>query len=466
MANRLGDLRMIGRFERRNSSRARWCGDSWITWNGTKWQADNDNRVLRLAFEEVDLMQAEADGLPDGDGKDRLIKLVRTYSRVSALEGMLRGARPLMAIKPQELDANPFLLNAKNGTINLKTGRLQPHDPKDFITKCTNIDYLPTARCEEWGRFLRSTHGNDKSVIAYLRQVAGYCATGAVNEEKLFFIHGPGRNGKSTFCQTLLQAMGEYAWTADPSALFSRGDRQSQTLVDMSGKRLILAIDTDENRALDEVSIKRLCSNDQQTGRQIYGRFQNITPSWHVVLTSNHEPRIRSTDHGTIRRLQLIPFNRTFDGPADKKDLREKLAGEIAGIFGWVVDAAIDYIQEKQHLKPPKVIEEATQAFVKEQDIFGVFLTEWCDTDPKAQVRFVDVLKAFKYWCRISGYPYEERYWGNKHVGTRLQKHFNKKLMRVGKDIRLSYFGVCIKPHVAQKLMGMPVKPPASWFGW
>ena len=44
-------------------------------------------------------------------------------------------SRPELTVLADELDANPWLFNCQNGTIDLRTGVLQPHARADNLTK-------------------------------------------------------------------------------------------------------------------------------------------------------------------------------------------------------------------------------------------------------------------------------------------------------------------------------------------
>ena len=55
---------------------------------------------------------------------------------------MLDLAKSLLAVEDAKLDADPWLLNVENGTINLRTGRREKHDDRDLLTKMAR--YVPT----------------------------------------------------------------------------------------------------------------------------------------------------------------------------------------------------------------------------------------------------------------------------------------------------------------------------------
>ena len=52
------------------------------------------------------------------------------------------------------LDANPWAFNVQNGTLDLRTGELLPHDPSDLITKISTMEYDRSATCPTFDAFL------------------------------------------------------------------------------------------------------------------------------------------------------------------------------------------------------------------------------------------------------------------------------------------------------------------------
>jgi putative DNA primase/helicase len=69
---------------------------------------------------------------------------------------MVRQAQsePNNSVDPVQFDAQPWLLNCINGTIDLRTGELRPHDPADLLTCLAPTDYKPDAPCDLGERFL------------------------------------------------------------------------------------------------------------------------------------------------------------------------------------------------------------------------------------------------------------------------------------------------------------------------
>src|SRR5206468_4129463 len=89
-----------------------------------------------------------------------------------------------------QFDTNPYLLNVENGTINLKTGRLEGHDPFNRLTKLAPVHYDETAACPQWLKFLDKVLKGDQELIHYVQKVVGYSLTGDTREQCFFILYG------------------------------------------------------------------------------------------------------------------------------------------------------------------------------------------------------------------------------------------------------------------------------------
>src|SRR4051812_15578211 len=127
-------------------------------------------------------------------------------------------AAPYLRVEVDNLDRYPLKLNVTNGTIHfvkengIWIARLCPHNPADFITKVCSVDYDPKATCPTYDAALALVQP-DPALRSFLHRVIGYSATGDVSEQKVFFFYGGGRNGKSTFVETWVRILNDYAAT-------------------------------------------------------------------------------------------------------------------------------------------------------------------------------------------------------------------------------------------------------------
>lgn len=353
----------------------------WLVYNGIRWNAHSPGGAYPLFKDTLDLMYKEASMVRDDD-KRRLIE-----SRLIKLEGHRRQESILKAaaVKPDaiitspELDQNLMFLNFLNGTLNLQTGKLQPHSPKDFITKLVNINYDENAQCPEFLSFLSKIMDGNIALIGYIQRFIGYCLTGITTEQVLVFFYGTGANGKTTLANIIEKLLGEYASTAGSSLLMHR-DNNSATndLAALRGSRLVKVSEFDDGERLAEATVKSLTGGDRIACRYLYGEFFEYTPQYKILLLGNYKPNIRGRDYGIWRRIHMIPFNITIPEKERDPKMMEKLSAELPGILVWAVKGCLEW--QKNGLCPPNEVKEEVKAYRQEEDIFKQWLDDCCIT--------------------------------------------------------------------------------------
>src|SRR5206468_2468183 len=113
------------------------------------------------------------------------------------------------------------LLNARNGTIDLRTGELRPHRREDMITKCTAAIFDPTARSELFERVLNEAFANAE-LAAFFQCALGYSCTGDTGEERIFMPIGKAASAKSTLLEAVRETLGDYSIVADFDAFVAK----------------------------------------------------------------------------------------------------------------------------------------------------------------------------------------------------------------------------------------------------
>ncbi|MFH0914498.1 MAG: hypothetical protein V1849_04315 [Chloroflexota bacterium] len=136
----------------------------------------------------------EAADEPDDGLRKELVEHAKATERQIRIDAMIKSAEsePGIAIRLVDLDANHWLLNVHNGTIDLRTGALKPHDSADLITEILPIDYDPDAGSAEWDTFLQRIFNGNTDLIAYIQRALGYSITGDQSEQAFFFCYGSG----------------------------------------------------------------------------------------------------------------------------------------------------------------------------------------------------------------------------------------------------------------------------------
>jgi putative DNA primase/helicase len=314
---------------------------------------------------------------------------------------------PGLACLPGDFDRDPWLLNCANGLLDLRTGRLRPHDPAAMCSKLAGAAYEPEAKCPGWERFLAEVFDGDEALILYVQLAVGYCLTGSTAEDCFFLCHGGGRNGKSTFLRVLRDLFGDYAAHTDFATLTIERERQAairNDLARLAGARLVTAIETSEGVRFAEGVVKALTGGDPVTARFLHKEFFEFDPQFKLWLGCNHKPRVRDTSEAFWRRVRLLPFEVQFSGNRERnrEELLAELRAELPGILAWAVCGCLAW-QEVGRLPLPDRVRAATEGYRVEEDVLSQFLADSCLTGPGLEVGASDLYQAYCEWCAANG---------------------------------------------------------------
>jgi putative DNA primase/helicase len=409
----LTELGNANRFLYHHGTDVRHCHlwGKWLIWDGKRWDVDVTGKALDLASENANTILFDLDhATGDKDERKRIIEWWRSSQGRRRCESTLalaatKGDTP---VRPDQFDADPWLLNVANGTIDLRTGTLRPHTRADLLTKICPWEYHPDAECPLWVAvmnkfFARPDEADRDDLISYFQRLAGYALTGVIREHVLPVAFGTGSNGKSTILGTLQAMLGDdYACPAPRSLLLAKAhDSHPTEVAKLHQKRLVLAIETEQGRRFDEALVKELTGGDKLSARRMREDFWEFNPTHKIILCTNHKPAVRGTDHGIWRRLQLIPFTVTIkDGEADRT-VPDKLKAEMPGILAWCVRGCLQW--QEIGLEPPPEIAEATQEYRSDQDKLGAFIEENTLQGPDYRVRAGELYDRYKLWCEATG---------------------------------------------------------------
>jgi putative DNA primase/helicase len=336
----------------------------WYQWSHTHWR----QLEIPVAFH-----YAREIGRRIGSGKKAICK-----SSVAAGAERFAQADPTHAVTSEHWDCDPWLLGTPRGTLNLKTGKLRTPRPSDGITKLTGCG--PDSREPElWMRFLKDATAGDHGVMSYLQRISGYCLTGLTTEHAMFFIFGPGGNGKSVYLNTLVHILADYAVSA-PMDTFtsSKFNAHPTELAMLKGARLVTASETEEGRAWAEARIKALTGGDPITARFMRQDFFTYQPQFKLLFAGNHQPSLNAVDPAMRRRFNMLPFITRPERP--DPELEEKLREEAPRILGWALKGCLQW--QLHGLGRPASVIAATDEYFEEQDVFGQWLADRCEVEP------------------------------------------------------------------------------------
>jgi P4 family phage/plasmid primase-like protien len=383
----------------------------WLHWDGRRWDYAHVQRIESLAKELAEGMLRFACDLPretkeQEEARKEAIGFAMRHHRVGGYKTMIEAAKsePSLWAKANDFDRALHFLTVENGTIDLRTGELLPHDPAHMLTKMTPIAYDAATTCRRWERFLDEIFLGRADLIEYVHRAVGYTLTGETREQKFFLMFGAhGNNGKGRFVRQLMAVCGEYslsvAFNVFTASRLDGGERNTPSLAVMAGARFVVAGEGRDGVTFDEPLMKSLTGQDTIQAMQKHEKPFSYTPAFKVWLHTNHRPIIDGTDGAIWRRPVVIPFDAEFKEGDPRRDpnLDAKLDAERAGILAWAVRGAVKWYREG--LGTVASVKAATDAYRDEMDPVREFVRECCVDKRGARPSYDEVFNEYRAWC-------------------------------------------------------------------
>jgi len=215
---------------------------------------------------------------------------------------------------------------------------------------------------------------------------------------------GPAGTGKSTFGETLLAVLGDYAVGVSPDILNVAKDAKHGSarpdLARLQGVRLAFANETKAGQRLDEGMLKSMTGGDTVTARQLYQAEFDFRPTHKIWFRTNYPPVLDGGDSGVRRRLRVVPF---ITAPAmPDPALPTALKGELSGILNWALAGWQRY--QRHGFSQTTAVRDASARYLDGMDTILQFLMFWQDDLGGTALGASDLYRSYKSWAEENGF--------------------------------------------------------------
>lgn len=384
----------------------------FMLYDGKRWVDDTEGLAARADAKQLsDVLLQYGSSIGNSD----YLKAVTALCNIRNRNNMLQDSKDVHYFCNEDLDKEDYLLNVQNGTLDLSndTPVFREHNPDMLLSKICNVKYDPVASCKEWEKFLDEIMQNDNDKIQYLQKIAGLSLTGNTEQETCFILYGSTtRNGKSTFCETLIHLLGDYALTMKPESLAVKQNLDSRQasgdIARLAGCRFCNASEPPKRMLFDTALLKSLLGRDSITARHLHQREFSFVPKFKLVINTNYLPTITDDTVFSSGRINVISFDRHFEPQEQDKHLKDKLKqeSELSGILNWCIKGLQLYRQEG--LEPPQAVQNATKVYRMDSDKIGNFINE-CLIKSDENSKAKDIYEVYVNWCSDNGYGVENK---------------------------------------------------------
>lgn len=252
----------------------------------------------------------------------------------------------------------------------------------------------------------------------------------------MFFLHGNGANGKTTFVETIAAIMGDYFTKTPIDTLLQKPlGTIPNDVAALRGARLVVCAEVPSSRQLSESLVKDLTGGDTISARFLHAEYFTFRPQCKFIVYGNHRPTIVDTDDGIWRRVQLIPFSHRIPSEDQNRQLPELLAQQREGILAWAIRGAVTW--NRDGLDAPSEVTSATDSYRTDEDPVRQFIDDECVTEPSTEAITALLYDAYSRWCERN----QERPISKKAFGQSLAQRGYERTKRDG--IRI-YRGIAI----------------------
>ena len=401
----------------------RWSpGLDWMINCDTHWERDELLERFNLAKEVC--RHAANNYRVD----DKLAMRICASSTVSAILTLTRSSEGIVT-PVLEWDKLLMVLNTPSDAFDLETGRVVSREGLLF-TQVTGIapSKMPTP---VWDKFILEVFDNDLEMVEFMQRLGGYALTGSIAEQKLFFLHGCGANGKSVFLDVLRNVSGKYSHNLPSEALMTMRNEGHPTLfASLHGKRLAISSEIEDSAHWAESRIKSMTGDETMTARFMQKDFFTFRVTHKHLIAGNFKPRLKGDDFAMARRMVLVPFMQTFEGTRRDNNLPDKLKAEYPGILSWFIEGARKWASGG--LAIPESVVSASQNYMNENNDLDLWIADCCSKTPAASARSTDLYSSFSQWKERNG----ERAASAKSFSQRLERMFEKKRTNRGQEFQ------------------------------
>lgn len=424
-------------------------GQGWHVYDGMRWASDGaEARALLAAAKTAEAIDLESRACFEAAKRDvqrasalterghKLKDWMTASGALARCVGMLKFAAAKLERDFSDFDADAFALNVQNGTLRFvkfggskpgdygprATVRLDPHDPRDLITRVSSFKWNAKAHSAPWKAHLDRCVPDGREQ-RFLSRIMGYCALGLIREQCFFMFQGRGGDGKSVTVNTVRRVLGGYSSNADVKTFLEdktgrSGAAASPDLARLAGAcRLVSTSEPPRGSRLNEAMIKQITGGSPLVARHLNRDAFEFEPRFKLLLECNARPAIGGGDDGIWRRVILMPWRVQLKRSEMDPGIEDKLVRDGEAVLAWLVSGVLSYLD--RGLDQPETIEAAHADYKRGSSLFR----EWLDLHVEMKDDAVELMSklygSFKEWMEGQG----QEPMAQKSFGLALSEH-------------------------------------------
>lgn len=353
---------------------------------------------------------------------------VKKQNTASLMNQVLTVLKAKVAVKDDVLgfvaDPSP-VINCTNGELWIAddgTVELRRHRPESHLRHCLHVTYDPDAKCPEYDRAVEgifASADDPADLVRHWNEFVGYVIQPRRHIPVIMILLGGGDNGKTVLIRTVIRLLG----TAQVEAQrVDSLDKNRFAMGSLFGKLLYVDDDVRAGARLPDGILKTISEAKEVTGEYKYKPSFNFTVRTVPVLLCNNIPSLADLSHGMLRRLQVIPFDRTFTGDDKDATLFDRIwANELPGVLNRALRGYRQLLRRNSTFMLPDAVKKATATWLGQANPLPAFVEERCVKSGSERCWLQDLYAAYTAWAQQAGYTL-----------TQNQQSFRRNLEHLG----------------------------------
>ena len=334
-----------------------------------------------------------------------------------------------------DFNRNPYLVNVRNGLLDIRDMSFKEHTPSYLSTVQLNVEYNPQVDCPQFKKFLNEVL--DCKLIPLVQEIVGYLLTTNTASQKAFVFWGPARTGKSTLLWVVeYLLLGKKNVSNIPWQEIGDKFKTAELL----GKLANVFSDL-PSKSIDDTGIFKVVTGEDYLMAEKKNKNPfKFKPFARLVFSCNELPRnyVDRTE-GFYRRLIIVPFSRQIEKSKIDKALKYKFQREKEGILNWALEGLKRLYENNFEFSENELTDGVKKEYKRENNNVISFVEECCEIDSLFSCSRIEIYEAYKEFCVEAGLKALSQIKFNKE----LEGNFNITRSRSGK-LR-SWNGVRIK---------------------
>jgi P4 family phage/plasmid primase-like protien len=349
------------------------------------------------------------------------------------------------------LDENRDLLCFKNGVVDLTGKVFRDGLPQDYISKCTNINYIkyediPKENIDTINLFMDQLFP-DKELCTYMWEHLASSISGRIHNQTFNYYIGLGSNGKSVLTDLMKECLGDYNCASQISLITEEAPKHGSAdsyLAELKGARFVIMQEPSKGKTLKEGLMKQLTSGiDEIKTRALFKDPISYKPHLTLVVCANQYLKIDSQDEGTWRRIRAIPFLSKFCANPDSANPYEFMVDiDMPNKLKLLADCFLSmlvnkYFQTQGVVNECSIVTNKSKEYRINEDLISQFIDEMIYLVPSSDADNVQILKQsdvihyFKLFKEMHG---DTRKYINKEIFAIINKKYASNVEYIGKN--------------------------------